>query len=47
MNWLPGQPDDNGGDEDCAEKKSGASQLWNDGPCDRETVQRALCQTKK
>ncbi|XP_042855634.1 mannose-binding protein C-like [Penaeus japonicus] len=30
-NWIPGQPDNGGGNEDCAEINSNAE--WNDLPC--------------
>ncbi|CAG2185630.1 unnamed protein product [Mytilus edulis] len=32
-NWVGGQPDDFGGNEDCAELWKAASYLWNDRPC--------------
>ena len=33
-NWLPGQPDNYGGNENCMHIISGDPGKWNDAPCD-------------
>ena len=41
-NWLPTQPDNWQGNEDCATLKDLASRQWNDSPCS-DTIYYALC----
>ncbi|XP_072175906.1 alpha-N-acetylgalactosamine-specific lectin-like [Diadema setosum] len=40
-NWIPGEPNNSGGNEDCAHfwyrnEQSGGTRDWNDTPCTRE-----------
>ena len=46
VNWKAGEPNNDGGNEDCVYKYSSYSDLWNDSSCDYR-VPHALCQAEK
>ena len=48
-NWMSGQPDNDGGDENCVNKafRSDPSGKWNDQQCNENDDAHALCQMEK